>query len=85
MRYELIIERAAAKQLDRLTRIPEFPRIMAAIEALPDEPRPHGCKKLTTVPGYRIRVGDYRIVYDVDDGIRLVSVTKVGTRGGVYD
>ena len=85
MRYRLIIERAAAKQLDRLARIPEFPRLMAAIDALPDEPRPHGCKKLSAVPGYRIRVGDYRIVYDIDDTIRLVSVAKVGSRGGIYD
>ncbi len=60
-------------------------RTMARIDGLSDEPRPSGCTKLT---GYknscRVRAGDYRIVYTIDDTIRVVSVTRVAHRREVY-
>jgi len=52
---------------------------------LADEPPPDGCKKLRARNGYRIRVGDYRVVYSVDDNQITVVVVRIGARGDVYD
>ncbi|WDZ92182.1 type II toxin-antitoxin system RelE/ParE family toxin [Nocardiopsis sp. HUAS JQ3] len=60
-------------------------RIVEAVADLADDPRPDSCKKLKARDGYRIRVGDYRVVYTVDDGQITVVVVKVGARGDVYD
>lgn len=60
---------------DRLTR---------ACFALAQDPRPPGCKKLKGEPGYRIRVGEYRIVYEIDDAIRVVLVQRAGPRKDIY-
>jgi mRNA interferase RelE/StbE len=58
---------------------------MAAIEALADEPRPSGVKKpVGSQHIYRIRVGDYRVVYGIDDGVFLLLVQRVRQRGEVY-
>jgi len=82
--YEVEIENSAAKVLHRLQRHDQV-RIGTAIAALSGDPRPHGCEKLTgTASTYRIRIGDYRVVYIVDDGIRVVTVTRVGHRKEVY-
>jgi len=55
------------------------------IDGLEQNPRPHGCRKMAGFEDtYRIRVGDYRVVYRIDDDIRLVLVLAVGLRGGVY-
>jgi len=59
-------------------------RVVAAIQELADHPRPDGCKKLKARDGYRIRVGDFRVIYTVDDGRVTVVVVKVGARGDVY-
>ncbi len=59
-------------------------RIAAAIEALADEPRPHGVVKLAGRDDFRIRVGDYRIVYAVDDAERVVLVARIAHRRDVY-
>jgi mRNA interferase RelE/StbE len=62
-----------------------LPRVDAAILALAETPRPTGTKKLRGGSGlYRIRVGDYRIVYDVNDRERVVSIATVGHRSDVY-
>lgn len=58
---------------------------MAAIEALAGDPRPHGCRKLTGAEDlWRIRVGDYRVVYQVDDAEMLVLIATAGHRRDVY-
>ena len=59
-------------------------RIDARVNDLADDPRPRGATKLTEVNAHRIRVGDYRVVYEVDDGTRTVIVTRVGHRREVY-
>ena len=84
MSYRVEIEIAAAKQIQRLQRTDQK-RVMLAITALNDEPRPHGCTKLSgTDDSYRIRVGVFRIVYVIDDGLHVVSVTRVAHRKEVY-
>ncbi|HEY5548365.1 MAG TPA: type II toxin-antitoxin system RelE/ParE family toxin [Coriobacteriia bacterium] len=59
-------------------------RVMAAIGSLRNDPRPHGCEKLSALDRYRIRVGSYRVVYTIDDAIVTVVVVKVGHRRDVY-
>mgnify|MGYP006279182421 FL=1 len=58
---------------------------MDAIDRLGDDPRPPGVKKLTGRPGWRIRVGDYRILYEIDGDLLRVYVFKAGPRGHVYE
>jgi len=60
-------------------------RLQGAIALLGQDPRPPGARALQGRPGYRIRVGDYRILYVVEDGILLVVVVTVGHRSDVYD
>lgn len=59
-------------------------RILARIEALATDPRPAGVTKLTDVEGWRVRVGDYRITYLIDDTVRVVTITRIGQRGSIY-
>jgi mRNA interferase RelE/StbE len=83
-RYRVEIETSAAKQIQRLQRT-EQKRVMTAITALADEPRPNGCTKLAgLVDAYRVRVGNLRIVYVIDDGLHIVNVTRVAHRREVY-
>lgn len=84
MTYQVEIETTAAKQIQRLQRADQK-RVMIAINALSNEPRPHGCTKLSgTDDSYRIRVGSFRIVYVIDDELHIVSVTRVAHRKEVY-
>lgn len=82
--YDVKINRSAQKVLDRLPlRIKD--QMGAAIDALSSEPRPLGTKKMRgEVDTFRIRVGDYRVVYEVDDVAHVVNVTTVGPRSRVY-
>ncbi len=82
--YELLLERRAEKDLRRLTA-GIFPRVIAAIKALADDPRPAGCKKLTgSDDDWRIRVGDYRVLYEVDDESQIVRVMRIRHRRDAY-
>jgi mRNA interferase RelE/StbE len=82
--YHIEVETSAVKQIQRLQRHDQQ-RVMAAILALAHEPRPHSCTKLSgTDSAYRVRVGVFRIVYIVDDGLLVVTVTLVGHRKEVY-
>jgi mRNA interferase RelE/StbE len=83
VRYRVEILRRAQKQLDRLP-IQDVERIAAAIEALADDSRPEGSKKLSGRSGWRIRVGQYRVIYEVEDRIRILTVLDVGHRKDVY-
>ena len=83
MRYQLEISRRAGKVVTSLEK-PLRRRILAAIDALADDPRPPGCKKLVGQDGWRIRVGDYRIVYEIRDQVLLVIVVDVGHRSEIY-
>ena len=86
MKYAVALERAAARFLLRLRDAKLKKRLDDAIEALSDDPRPNGCRKLAgTSDRYRVRVGDYRIVYRIDDGKVTVLVLVIGHRREVYD
>ncbi|WP_236793854.1 type II toxin-antitoxin system RelE/ParE family toxin [Amycolatopsis sp. GM8] len=75
---------AARKELDRLDR-PVRARILRKIAALADDPRPHGVVRLTgTSDLWRIRIGDYRVVYTIEDNRLIVTVVRVAPRGAVY-
>ena len=82
--YQIEIAPVALKQLGKLDRQVRE-RVGRAIDALASDPRPANCKQLTGHPGYRIRVGDYRVLYLVDDVAKVVSVQRVGHRREVYD
>ena len=80
MKYEVVFAANVAKQLRRIDRKWQL-KIVAAAESLGDNPRPFGYKKLVDEGGlYRIKVGDYRIIYEVQDNVLLVSVLRVAKR-----
>ena len=83
MTYQVLIRSSAEKEMDALPRAAHA-RIAAKISSLAGNPRLSGCKKLTGADGYRIRVGDYRVIYTVEDKIVLVTVVGVGHRRDVY-
>ena len=81
--YSVLIKPSAAKELERL---PDKPRrqIARRIQALAHRPRPAGCEKLTGEDVYRIRQGDYRVVYSIADAELTVVVVRIGHRREVY-
>jgi mRNA interferase RelE/StbE len=81
--YSLLIKHSAEKELRDLPKA-DLRRIMQRIRQLAVEPRPKGCEKLFGDNSYRVRQGDYRILYTIDDARRLVEVFKVGHRREVY-
>jgi mRNA interferase RelE/StbE len=82
--YRVEIARRAVKSLAALPRT-EQQRVRAAIDLLADNPRPPGCTKLTGEEHtYRVRVGEYRILYDVLDDRLIVQVVRLGHRRDVY-
>ncbi len=83
MSYSVVFTSSAARDLRRL---PEDVRrrVVAALQGLANDPRPPGCVKLSGGDEWRIRVGDYRVVYRVDDTARQVTVTRIGHRRDVY-
>ena len=81
--YEVRIVRSAEKELDRLSEA-VYARLIRKIMALEDNPRPHRVRKLSDREEYRLRVGDYRILYIIDDKNRAVTVFAVGHRREVY-
>jgi mRNA interferase RelE/StbE len=84
MQYRVEISPRAAKQIRALSRQAQV-RISAALGKLQTDPRPPECKRLTGSDGlYRIRVGDYRIVYSIEDDVLLVLVATIGHPSDVY-
>ena len=82
--YKLIYSQKAAKQLEKLDRnIQE--RILHALERLRLRPESCDIKKLVGTDGYRMRVGDYRIIFDMEKEKMLVFVLKMGHRKNIYD
>ena len=82
--YRVLLERAAEKDLARLSS-DVHDRVITSIRALAKNPRPSGCRKLAGSKGdWRIRVGDYRVVYEIADEIRVVRVNRVRHRREVY-
>ena len=83
MTYAVSILRSAQRQLARINRRDQV-RIISVIRGLAVEPRPPACKKLSGRPAWRIRIGDYRVLYEIHDDQALVLVLAVGHRREVY-
>ncbi len=81
--YRLELSHAAHRQISRLPWQTQE-RVNRTITRLAEDPRPLGSKKLTARDGYRIRVGDYRVLYLVDDNAKLIVIYRVMSRGNVY-
>jgi mRNA interferase RelE/StbE len=82
--YRVEFKASALKELDALQRR-EQARIIPRINALANNPRPHGSIKLQgQTDQYRIRIGNYRVVYEISDDVLLVLVVQVGHRRDVY-
>ncbi|MEI6075491.1 MAG: type II toxin-antitoxin system RelE/ParE family toxin [Verrucomicrobiota bacterium] len=82
--YRVLLERAAEKDLSRLSA-EIHDRLIVAIRSLGQNPRPSGCRKLAgSKNDWRIRVGDYRVIYEIADTIRVVRVNRVRHRREVY-
>ena len=82
--YRVLLERTAEKDLARLSS-EIHDRIIVAIQALATNPRPHGCRKLAgSKHDWRIRVGDYRVIYEIADESRVVRVNRVLHRREAY-
>jgi len=83
MSYTVLILRRAQKELAQLPG-ETYERVRDAIRALSQNPRPPGCLKLTGREGWRIRVSDYRVIYEIDDPQHTVTILHVGHRRDVY-
>jgi mRNA interferase RelE/StbE len=81
--YSLVVKRSAERELRSIPK-PDLRRVVARLQGLAERPRPPGCEKLSGEERYRIRQGDYRIVYAVDDEARTIEVVKIGHRREVY-
>jgi mRNA interferase RelE/StbE len=83
--YRIDLTTAAARQLRKLPR-PARERVLQLVESLADDPRPHGARKLVGEEcAWRIRAGDYRIIYEIFDNELTVTVVRAGHRRDVYD
>ena len=82
-KYRLLIKRSAADELGRIPKR-DLRRVVERVRALGEDPRPHGCEKLSAQERFRVRQGDYRVVYSIDDAGRTVEIFKIGHRGEVY-
>jgi mRNA interferase RelE/StbE len=84
MAYHVTLKKRAIKALAKINE-PHYSHIKEAIYNLADNPKPTGYKKLKGRDGYRIRVADYRIIYDIFDDVLLVDVINLGHRKDIYE
>jgi len=82
--YNIVLSKRAEKFLDSLSDKAVNP-IIIALERLSDNARPNGYIKMKGVDAYRIRVGDYRIIYEINDNILLIDVIDIGHRKNIYE
>lgn len=83
MNYQVIFSKGALKQFNKLSSDLQK-RVQTKINELATEPRPNGVKKLEDNDLYRIRVGDYRVIYQIQDDILLVIIVKISHRSKAY-
>jgi mRNA interferase RelE/StbE len=81
--YQVVIKRSAEKELDALPELTRQ-RIVKRIVSLQANPRPHGVEKLQGQNAHRLRVGDYRVLFTIDDVKKVVTIFAVGHRRDVY-
>ena len=83
LKYKLYIEKSAQKELSKIPH-PDQNRIINAIRNLAEDPRPSGVKKLSGRDAWRIRVGKYRVIYEVYDDKLIILVISIGQRKDIY-
>jgi mRNA interferase RelE/StbE len=81
--FKIELRRIAQRSLDKLPPR-DFKAVLEAVKALADSPRPNGVEKLKGVPLWRVRQGDYRIVYSINDIERMVIIVRIGHRREIY-
>jgi mRNA interferase RelE/StbE len=81
--HKIEILRSAQKQLSKIDRKDQS-RIIKAIRELAEEPRPQESKKLSGRPAWRIRIGSYRVIYEIQDDLFLILVIDIGHRREIY-
>ncbi len=81
--YNIVIKPSALKELEEIPKKDRL-RVAERIQKLGSEPRPQGCQKLSGQERYRVRQGVYRIIYSIEDQIRIVSIVKIAHRKEVY-
>ena len=82
--YEVYLERAAERDLKKLAKV-VIPRVISTIESLARNPRPAGCRKITgSKSDWRIRDGDYRIIYEINEALKTVRVMYIRHRRDAY-
>jgi len=81
--YKLFFKKSVQKDFDSIPK-KDLKRILGRIESLSEDPRPKGCEKLTGQERYRLRQGQYRIVYSIQDDELSIWVVKVGHRKHIY-
>jgi len=81
--YKIFLKRSAIEDLDPIPK-KDLQRIMERVRLLSKDPRPSGCEKLSCQDRYRIRQGNYRIVYPVQDDQLTIYIVKIGHRHDVY-
>ncbi len=81
--FNILIKPSAVKELNKIPK-KELPAITDKINSLSKDPRPSGCEKLTSRNAFRIRQGNYRIIYIIEDDKLIVLVIKIGHRREVY-
>lgn len=81
--YEVVFKKSVTRDLRALPR-EDLRRILSRIRSLADDPRPAGCERLSGKDLYRVRQGDYRVVYAIEDMRLVVMIVKVGHRRDVY-
>ncbi len=82
--YAVIVEKFVVKQLQKISQ-PDYRKIRAALSNLASNPRPTGYLKLKGRDGYRIRIGDYRNIYEINDNQLLVLIITIAHRKDVYE
>ena len=81
--YTVELTTAAAREIKKLPRAARE-RVLDAVDDLADDPRPHGSRKLAGREAWRIRIGDYRVIYEITDSELLVTVIRAANRREVY-
>lgn len=82
-RYQVLVQPSAQKEIEKLPK-PAQTKIIKALVALGENPRPANCKKLIGTDSWRVRIGEYRIIYWIEDNILSIEVVRVAHRKDVY-
>ena len=83
-KYRILIKTSAAKEIEDIRTQKDRKRVVRRIQGLADDPRPRGVEKLSGQNRYRVRQGNFRIIYSIEDDKLIVHIVKVGDRKDVY-